>query len=453
MEIRIIGASHAGIACALRAREENPDSNIVIYEKQKSIGFVAQSIPLYLAGDSNFLKLSSYTTIAELEAKHITVKTQTVIDSVDLSNKTIHYVDMVYDVEKEDHFDKLVVATGSYPSLSLVQDGFVDKLYVIKKFEDAVKIRQLMAESRSCIVIGGGAIGIEMAKILSELKIETTIIHSSDFILNRYLDKEIALDMQNALVENGVKIITNTLITSIDEENLKDSNRKISHVRTADGQHFEADGIIYATGFRPNSFLVADQVALGDRGAIIVDDYMQTSHPDVYAVGDCATTKLTNVKEPTYVPHASDAIRQGDVAGANLAGNTVQLKYSQGTYKLNFDRDISLCMSGLTHEKAKQEGFDSDVVTIRDQYVNGNAFFEAYLVYEKVTHKILGIQCKGSSFEVGAQAEIISLAIQNNLTVEDLQYSDFYFKHGFNNPKSFTQILADAIRQKEKSVK
>lgn len=235
MEIRIIGASHAGIACALRAREENPDSNIVIYEKQKSIGFVAQSIPLYLAGDSNFLKLSSYTTIAELEAKHITVKTQTVIDSVDLSNKTIHYVDMVYDVEKEDHFDKLVVATGSYPSLSLVQDGFVDKLYVIKKFEDAVKIRQLMAESRSCIVIGGGAIGIEMAKILSELKIETTIIHSSDFILNRYLDKEIALDMQNALVENGVKIITNTLITSIDEENLKDSNRKISHVRTADG--------------------------------------------------------------------------------------------------------------------------------------------------------------------------------------------------------------------------
>ncbi len=180
---------------------------------------------------------------------------------------------------------------------------------------------------------------------------------------------------------------------------------------------------------------------------------MQTSHPDVYAVGDCATTKLTNVKEPTYVPHASDAIRQGDVAGANLAGNTVQLKYSQGTYKLNFDRDISLCMSGLTHEKAKQEGFDSDVVTIRDQYVNGNAFFEAYLVYEKVTHKILGIQCKGSSFEVGAQAEIISLAIQNNLTVEDLQYSDFYFKHGFNNPRSFTQILADAIRQKEKAVK
>ena len=113
------------------------------------------------------------------------------------------------------------------------------------------------------------------------------------------MDKEIALDMQNALVEDGVKIVTNALISSIDEENLEDGSRKISHVKTADGQHFEADGIIYATGFRPNSFLVANQVALGDRGAIIVDDYMQTSHPDVYAVGYCATTKLTNVQEPT----------------------------------------------------------------------------------------------------------------------------------------------------------
>jgi len=112
MEIRIIGASHAGIACALRAREENPDSNIIIYEKQKSIGFVAQSIPLYLGGDSNFLKLSSYTTIAELEEKHITVKTQTVIDAVDLNHKSIHYVDMVYGVAKEDHCDKLVGGTG-----------------------------------------------------------------------------------------------------------------------------------------------------------------------------------------------------------------------------------------------------------------------------------------------------------------------------------------------------
>lgn len=451
MEIRIIGGSHAGIACAIRAREEFPDSQIVIYEKQKGIGFVAQSIPLYLSGDSGFLKLSDYITISELEKLNIMVKTQTAIDDIDLENKTIHYVDLVYGEEDTDTFDKLVLATGSYPNLPLVKGDFQDKLYVVKKLEDAVKLKKLMRESRSCIIIGGGAIGVELAKILNDSRIDTTLIHSSEHILNRYLDKDIAEETQSFLETEGIKIFTNSIVTSIEEEDDPEQHhKKISHVATSDGKQFTADGVIYATGFRPNSFLVADKLELGDKGAILVDEYMQTSHPDVFAVGDCSTTSLKNVQKPTYVPHASDAIRQGDVAAINLSEKKVKIKKSQGTYKLNFDNEFSLCMTGLSFEKAKKEGFDCEVAFIRDDYVNSDKYFEMWLVYEKETHKILGMQCKGSANELGAQADIISLAIQNDMTVADIEYTDFYFKHGFTNPRSFTKMFADKIRQNER---
>lgn len=205
--------------------------------------------------------------------------------------------------------------------------------------------------------------------------------------------------------------------------------------------------MIYATGFRPSSFLVADKVELGDKGSIVVDEYMQTSHPDIFAVGDCATTRLTNVKKPQYIPHVSDAIRQGEVAAVNLITPKVKLNKSQGTYKLNFADNIVLCMTGLTYKKAKLEGFNCEIVFVRDDYVNSDYYYELWLVYEKGSRKILGAQSRGTAPEIVSQADIISLAIQNNMTVDDIEYTDFYYKHGFKNPRSFTKILADKIRQ------
>lgn len=457
MEIRIIGGSHAAIACATRAREEYPDARIVIYEKNKNIGFIAQSIPLYLSGNTNFLKMSSYTTISELENLGILVKTQFSVTDIDMEKKVLKTLDLVGGCEGEDSYDKLVLATGSYPSLPLVKGDFRDKLFVIKNYADAEKIKKFMRVSRSVIIIGGGAIGVEIAQLMNNARIQTTLIHSSDNILNRYLDQDVAEDVQQTLSLRGVEIVTNSVVTDIQEETIKNTNPsqsnrewKISRVTTRDGREFVADGVIYAAGFRPNSFLVADQLELGDKGAILVNDYMQTSHPDVFAVGDCSTTTVTNVKKPIYVPHVSDAIRQGDVAAVNLLEPKIKLNKSQGTYKLNFDEEMTLCMTGLSLEKSKAEGFDCETAYVRDDYVDSDDYFELWLIYEKGTHKILGMQSKGVAPEIAAQADIISLAIQNNLTVDDIEFTDFYYKHGFKDPKSFVKLVADKIRQQEK---
>lgn len=457
MEIRIIGGSHAAIACATRAREEFPNAKIVIYEKNKTIGFIAQSIPLYLSGNTNFLKMSSYTTASELENLSILVRTQFSVTDVDLSTKTLKVIDLVENVESEDTYDKLILAMGSYPSLPLVKGEFRDKLFIIKNYTDAEKIKRFMKTSRSVIIIGGGAIGVEIAQLMNNAKLQTTLIHSSDFILNRYLDREVAEDVQKTLALRGIDILTKSVVVDIQEEIIENTNihegnvgKVISRVYTKDGREFVADGVIYATGFRPNSFLVADQLELGDKGAILVDDYMRTSHPDVFAVGDCSTTNVTNMKTPAYVPHVSDAIREGDVAALNLLEPKIKLNKSQGTYKLNFDEEMTLCMAGLSFEKAKNEGFDCKSVYVRNDYVSSDGYYETWMIYERGTHKILGMQSKGVAPEIAAQADIISLAIQNNATIDDIEYIDFYYKHGFKNPKSFIKLIADKVRQQEK---
>ncbi|MBS7576623.1 MULTISPECIES: FAD-dependent oxidoreductase [unclassified Enterococcus] len=448
MKIIIIGGSHAGIACAIRAREEFPTAEITIYEKQKKIGFIAQSIPLYLSGNVNFLKMSSYTTATELEGLNIEVLTQVAILDIDSENKSLLFFDLVDHIEGEVSYDKLVLATGSYPSLPLVKGVFRDKLYVIKKSDDAEKIKKFMNESRSVIIIGGGAVGVELAELMKNAHIKTTLIHPSGYILNRYLDEAVALEVQKSLINREIEIFTDTIVTSIQEEtvDLLTKQKKISHVYTQDGRKLMADGVIYATGFRPSTFLVADKVTLGDKGAIVVDEYMQTSQPDIFAIGDCATTRLTNVKKPQYIPHVSDAIRQGEIAAVNLVAPKIKLNQSQGTYKLNFADNIVLCMTGLTLKKARLEGFDCEMVFIHDQYVNSDEYYELWLVYEKESRRILGMQSRGTAPEIAAQADIISLAIQNQMTVDEIEYTDFYYKHGFKNPRSFTKIIADEIR-------
>jgi NADPH-dependent 2,4-dienoyl-CoA reductase/sulfur reductase-like enzyme len=453
MRILIIGGSHAGIAAATRAKEEYPDAEVVMYERQNTIGFIAQSIPYYLTDNPNFRKVSSYTTIQELEAQGIVIKTLNSVTDLDLDNKTIEYFDFVKKEQGTDHFDKLILAFGSYPSLPLVQGDFQDKLFIIKKFDDAVKIKEFMKTAQSVIVIGGGAIGTEIARIMTDAGINTILVHSSPYILNRYLDQEVSETVEEILRKDGTIIHTSSIVTEIDEEKYESEDgvtKNISHVTTRDGRRYTADGIIYATGFRPNTFLVADKLELGDKGAIVVDDYMQTSHPDVFAVGDCSTTNMTHVAKPSYIPHASDAIREGAIAAINLFEKKRSICKSQGTYKLNFVEGLTLAMTGLAAVQAKKEGYDAKIVKIQENYMNTDTYFDLWVVYEAGTHKILGMQCLGDAPDIAPLADMMSLAIQADMTIEDLEYADFYFKHGYKNPRSFTQIVADKIRQSER---
>ncbi|MCL1870550.1 MAG: FAD-dependent oxidoreductase [Promicromonosporaceae bacterium] len=448
MRVVIIGGSHAGIACALRTRDEFPDAQVVMYEKQDTIGFVAQSIPLYLKGAPDFLRLSSYTTVHDLKSRGISVRTETVVRSVDTAARELRYVENGSDTLRTDRYDKLVMATGSYPSIPLAAGQYRDKLLVVKNYHDAVRIKELLDTARSVIVIGGGAIGVETALVTAQKGLSTTLLQASSSLLNRYLDDDVAAEVQASLVEEfRIDVHTSCLITDIVEKPA-DDGRTVATVTTQSGHAYTADGIIYATGFRPNTLLIGSQAELGDRGAIVVDEYMRTSVPDVFAVGDCATTKVSHVADPVYIPHASDALRQGEVAAVNLVGPRRKINPSQATYNLNFG-SRTLCISGISHRRALMEGYDSAVAYYRNDYLSSDKYYKVWLTYERETHKILGIQVRGTADEISSYADIVSLAIERGSTVEDLEFADFYFKHGYRNPGGFLRSLAAVVHAQD----
>ncbi len=446
MRVVIIGGSHAGIACSMRAREEYPEAEIVLYEKQGTIGFVAQSIPLYLMGAPDFLKLRSYATVEVLESKGIAVRTETVVREVDTVAKEIRFMPRRGTTMGTDRYDKLVLATGSYPSLPLAAGEYHDQLLVVKNYDDAVRIKDLMKTASSVMVVGGGAIGVEMARVMVVNGIRTILLQAAASLLDRYLDDEVAAEVRRSLEDEGLEVHTSALVASIQEETQQ--GRRVAVVTTEDGHTYTVDGVIYAAGFRPNTGMMGGQLTLGDKGAVVVDDYMQTSVPDVLAVGDCSTTHVTHVAEPVYVPHASEAVRQGEAAAVNLVAPRRRLNPSQGTYNLNFG-DETLCVTGISHKRALQEGYDALVASFRNEYITSDRYYTVWLVYERGTHKILGVQVRGNARELYVYADVASLAIERGLTVEDMEYSDFYFKHGFRDPRGTPMILARIVRTQD----
>ena len=450
MKIFIIGSSHAGIACARRCKEEYPDAQIVLFEKKSDISFISQSIPLYLMGKNDILKNSSYVTANDLREEGIDVRVETVVTSVDTENKVVSFTNAASKDVQTENYDKLVMASGSYPVVPPLESEANGNLYSIKNMEDAISLSKFLETAKKIVVIGGGLIGIELAMIFRSRGIDVSLLQAHDCILNKYVDYDVAKDMENTMASMGIKIELNCLAMDVQEEMVGGPFKKHKQVvvHTNDNQKFDADGVVIAVGFRPNSYLVSGQVTLGDMGAIEVDEYMQTSVPDVFAVGDCATTFVNRLNKKMYLPHASDAIREGELAAVNLASPVQAINSSQEAYNMNLDK-MTICVAGLTKRQADEEGYDAETVHYENPYLNSDEYVKMWLVFERGTHRILGVQVKGTAVGISSYANIISLAIEQNLTVEDIEFTDFYFEHGYKDPRGFTKILAKLVRQKD----
>ena len=442
MKVVIVGGSHAGIACARRARKNYPDAEIVLYEKQKQLGFIAQSIPWYLMGREDLLEHATYTTVEELQAQGITTFTETTVRTIDTKQKQLFITKINSQNIEAISYDKLVLATGSYPLLPMFSAENQERVIVIKNMEDAQRVKALFETAKKVIVVGGGFIGVEIARIFATRQIGVALIQPHHYLLDRYLDEPAARCIEDNLQREGVQLHLSTFPIDIRQENGQ------LHLYTDQYDKIEADAIIYSVGFRPNSFLLANQVILGDMGAIEVDEYMRSSQPDVFAIGDCATSKVAHLKENKYLPHASEAIRQGQIAALNLVAPRQKIRPTQGTYSMNLE-EHTVCATGLTRKKAQEAGFDCDQVHYKNASLTGKSYTNIWLTYEKGSHKILGAQVEGTTVGIASYADLFSLAIQNDLRTEDLEFSDFYFKHGYKNPEGMINTLAELVRDKD----
>ena len=448
MKVVVIGCTHAGTAAVKTILNENPEAEVVVYERNDNVSFLSCGIALYVGGvvkDPQGLFYSNPQELADLGA-HINMEHEVL--EADLSAKRLVVNNLQTDETFEDSYDKLVITTGSWPIIPPLEGLDLENVQLCKNYNQAKEIFAKKNDKEKVVVVGGGYIGIELVEAFALEGKDVTLVDGLDRILNKYLDPEFTDVLENDLRERGVKVRLNEMVKGFQGE-----NGVLNKVVTTGGE-YEADMVILCVGFRPNNDLVKDQLETMPNGAIIVDNYMKTSVPDVFAAGDSCAVNYNPNGGHAYIPLATNAVRMGTLVGKNINGDKVAYRGTQSTSGLHlFGWNIG--STGVNVGSAQHFGLDVRSVYVEDNYrpefMPTNEELYMKLVYEVGTNRIVGGQIM-SKYDCTASANTLSLAIQNKMTIEDLAYVDFFFQPVFDRPWNYLNILAQAAVEQERTI-
>ncbi|WP_091070250.1 FAD-dependent oxidoreductase [Paenibacillus sp. NFR01] len=433
MKVAVIGCTHAGTAAIVGTAQMYPDAQITVYERNDNISFLSCGIALYVGGvvkDPQGLFYSSPEKLAELG---VDMKMRHEVKAVDTATKTIKVRNLANGLEFEDTYDKLIMTTGSWPIVPKLPNIDLDGILLSKNFNHSNTIIERAKSAKRITVVGAGYIGVELVEAFEMNGKEVTLIDAEDRILSKYLDETFTEPIEKSLQDHGVKLALGEKVSSFAGE-----NGKVTKVITDKGEH-EADLVILCIGFRPNTELLKGQVDMLPNGAIMVNDYMQTSLPDVFAAGDSCAIHYNPTGQHTYIPLATNAVRMGTLVARNLVERTVPYMGTQGTSGIKIYED-NIASTGLTEEGAKAAGIAAESVVVSDNY--RPEFMPTYeevrlkVVYERGTRRILGAQIM-SKADLTQSINTVSVCIQNRMTMDQLAFVDFFFQPHYNKPWNF----------------
>ncbi len=453
MRIVIIGAVAAGTSAAAKARRNDDFAEIVIYEKDQDISYSGCGLPYYIGDEIKDIEVLTPRDAKFFDEKYdIKVKTQHEVTHVNMIHKRLTIKNLVTGETFNDHFDKLILATGARPFVPKI-DGIDQKhIFFLRNVQNAIAIKKFIQEHKpkTAIIAGTGFIGFEVLENLHPWNIKVTVVEVMNKITPN-LDEDMAMLLENKLIDKGIEIIKGTGITEIHEDCVTLSN----------GQVEDADMVILATGVRPNVDLAkAMGLRLGTTGAIWVDDTMRTSHPDVYAAGDCIETYNSITKEAVYRPLGTTANKTGRIAGDNItrvdnSGGKMhyQGNLSTGIFKLF---DLSIGSTGLSEVEARKAGYDIEVIhnikPHRPSYFDGEEMV-IKAIADRTSKQLLGIQIIGTE-GVDKRLDVFATLITYHAKVDELFHLDLSYAPPFSttkDPVHYTgMILDNAIERNRK---
>ncbi len=412
-DLLVIGGSAGGILSALTARKAYGDIDItVIRDKDRVV--VPCGIP-YIYGT---LKDTGKNIIPDKGL--IDNNVNLVIDRVtriDRENKTV-------DTKSGNTFvyKKLIIATGSLPLVPEFIPGHdLENVFPILKDENYLaQILEKAWEANDIVVIGGGFIGIEFAEQLQRLGKKVTLVEVAEKCLWQAFDEEFSDEVEDLLKEKGISVMTGTKVEKIS------GNGKVETVELNTGGRIKADLVILGMGVRPNTDLAREAgIATNERGAIIVDEYMRTLDPDIFAVGDCAEKKCFFTRKNVPVLLASTAATEAKIAGCN-AFQLRLIRENKGTISAFSTKifDRSFAAAGISESRARDEKFSVMTGEFSTMDKHPGSLPDAKqikikLVFSKCSGVLMGAQLSGGD-TVGEMINILSLAIQKGITASEL---------------------------------
>ena len=452
MKVVIVGGVAGGATAAARIRRLDEQAEIVVFERSGYISYANCGLPYYIGGvieDPDDLTLqtpeSFYTRF------RIYMKVHHEVTAIHPDKKTVSVKNLETGVEFEESYDKLLLSPGAKPVWPNLPGMDSDRLFTLRTVEDTFRIKEFVDQNKpkSAVMVGGGFIGLEVAENLRELGMDVTIVQRPKQLMNPF-DADMASFIHAEMRKHGVKLALGYSVEGFAE---RDGGLD---VLLKDQPSIHADMVVLAIGVTPESTLAKDAgLALGMKGSILVNDRMETSAPDIYAVGDAVQVKHYVTGEDALIALAGPANKQGRIAADNICGGDSRYLGSQGSSVIKVF-DMTAATTGINETNARKAGLDVDTVILSPMshagYYPGGKLMTMKVVFEKETYRLLGAQIVGYD-GVDKRIDVLATAIHAGMNATDLKDLDLAYAPPYSSAKDPVNMAGFMIDNISKGLK
>lgn len=436
MKIVIIGGVAGGATAAARLRRLDEQAEIIVFERSGYISYANCGLPYYIGGTISDRQDLTLQTPESFDSRfRVNMKVHHEVLSIDPEAHTVQVRNLQTEETFTESYDKLILSPGVRPAQPRLPGIGLHRVFTLRTVEDTFKIRDFIDENhpKSAVLAGGGFISLELAENLRELGMDVTVVQRPRQLMNPF-DPDMAALIHNEMRAHGVRLALGHTVEGF-EENEKTGG---VNVLLKDEAPLHADLVIMAIGVVPETTLAKEAgLELGIKDSIVVNDRMETSAPDIYAVGDAVQVKHFVSGQDALISLAGPANRQGRIAADNICGKDSRYKGSQGSSILKVF-DLTAAATGLSMTAAAKAGIDADFVLLSPMnhagYYPGGRLMTMKVIFEKDTWRLLGAQIIGYE-GVDKRIDVLATAIRAHMDARDLKDLDLAYAPPYSSAK------------------
>jgi NADPH-dependent 2,4-dienoyl-CoA reductase/sulfur reductase-like enzyme/rhodanese-related sulfurtransferase len=433
MKLLIVGGVAGGASAAARARRLSEDADIILFERGPDVSFANCGMPYYLGDEIHDRRNLLVVTPQRLRQRfRLDVRMRASVEAIDRQARKVRVRDLVHDREYEESYDKLILAPGAAPIRPPLPGIDLPGVFTLRNLQDMDRIKETLDKGvRQAVVVGAGFIGLELAENLTRRGVHTTVVEFQDQVLPPF-DPEMTTPIAKHLAARGVAL----LLGDSAEAFAKSAGGLTVSLKS--GLRLPAQLVVLGVGVRPeNRLAVAAGLEVGPRGGILVNDHMQTSDSDIYAVGDAVQIRDIVTGELAQVPLAGPANRQGRIAADNAFGRNSRYRGTQGTAIVGVF-EVTAALTGASEKTLRRIGRPYRKVYVHPAhhaaYYPGAEGMTLKLLFDPEHGKVLGAQAIGGP-GVDKRIDILAVAIQAGMTVFDLEEMELAYAPQYGSAK------------------
>ena len=434
MKVVIVGGVAGGATAAARIRRLDENAEIVVFERSDYISYANCGLPYHIGDvipDEEDLTLQ--TPESFYARFRVQMKVRHEVTAIHPQKKTVTVKDLVHGCEFEESYDKLLLSPGAKPTLPPLPGIELDKLFTLRTVEDTLRIKEYIRTHapRSAVLVGGGFIGVELAENLRALGLEVTIVEMGSQLLAPF-DADMAAFVHAEARKHGVQLALQSAVTGFAK------TESGVEVQLKDRAPLNADMVVLAIGVTPDTALAKEAgLELGLRGSIVVNDRMETSVPDIFAVGDAVQIRHAVTGQDTLLSLAGPANKQGRIAADNICGMDSRYRGAAGSSVLKVF-DLTAAATGLNETAAQKAGLAIDTVILSPMshagYYPGGKVMTIKVVFEKESWRLLGAQIIGYE-GVDKRIDVLATAMQAGMKATQLKELDLAYAPPYSSAK------------------